>query len=130
MPTDKRRASDRGFRGPLSTRIRHARRLAALTQATLAKAVGVGPSAVAQWELPIGTAPTIEHLIEIAVLSGVAFEWLATGRGPVTLGAQEIPAVDPTSFATDQIEDRLLNAFRRVPRRRRETFVRWMEEFF
>ncbi|GAA0724725.1 helix-turn-helix transcriptional regulator [Dokdonella soli] len=130
MVKQKRRASDRTFLGPLSTRIRHARRLAELTQSGLAKAVHVGPSAVAQWELPNGTSPTIDHLKEIAVLSGVAFEWLATGRGPVALTNHEAPAVDSTSFATDQVEDRLLVAFRRVPSRRRVTFVRWMEDFF
>jgi hypothetical protein len=47
-----------------------------------------------------------------------------------SLGSAEAPAVDSTSFSTDQIEDRLLAAFRRVPSRRRETFVRWMEDFF
>ena len=126
----KRRASDRNFSGPLSTRIRHARRLSQLTQAALAKVVHVGPSAVAQWELPNGTSPTIEHLGAIAVLSGVTFEWLATGRGPVALTDHETPAIDATSFATDQIEDRLLAAFRKVPSRKREAFVRWMEDFF
>lgn len=130
MVKQKRRASDRIFSGPLSSRVRHARRLSQLTQAALAKVVHVGPSAVAQWELPQGTSPTIEHLAAIAVLSGVTFEWLATGRGPVALTDHETPAIDATSFATDQIEDRLLTAFRRVPSRKREAFVRWMEDFF
>ena len=126
----KRRSSDRIFSGPLSSRIRHARRLSGLTQANLAKAVNVGPSAVAQWELPNGTSPTIEHLAKIAVVSSVAFEWLATGRGSVALDAHETPVVDASSFAMDHVEDRLLVAFRRVPSRKRETFVRWVEEFF
>ena len=46
----------------LSDRIRRARRLAGISQAVLAVQVGVGPSAVAQWELPTGTTPTIDHL--------------------------------------------------------------------
>lgn len=125
-----RRASDRVFSGPLPSRIRHARRLVRITQAELAKAVHVGPSAVGQWELPKGTSPTVEHLIEIAVRTGVAFEWLSTGRGPVALAGHDAPAIDAVSFATDQIEDRLLIAFRRVQRRKREVFVRWVEEFF
>ncbi|MEO7432669.1 MAG: helix-turn-helix transcriptional regulator [Dokdonella sp.] len=130
MGPPKRRASDRTFFGPLSSRIRHARRVAGFTQAALAKNVGVGPSAVAQWELPKGTSPTIEHMIEIGRLAGVSFEWLSTGRGPVSLVTHETPAIDGTSFTTDAIEDRLLAAFRRVPARKRETLVRWMEEFF
>ena len=130
MALQKRRASDRLFSGPLSRRIRHARRLAELTQAELAKKIGVVPSAVAQWELETGTSPTIDHMIEIALLSGAAFEWLATGRGPVTVGGAEMPAIDVASIATDQTEDRLLAAFRRIPARKREPFVRWMEDFF
>jgi len=130
VATHKRRASDRAFSGPLPSRIRHARRIAQLTQAAFAKALGVGASAVAQWELPKGTSPTIRHLIDMAALSGVAFEWLATGRGPAGLGSHETPAVDAISFTADHNEDRLLAAYRRIPARKREAFVRWMEEFF
>jgi transcriptional regulator with XRE-family HTH domain len=104
--------------------------LVGLTQAGLAKIASVGPSAVAQWELPSGTSPTIDHLIEIALVSGVTFEWLATGRGSVTVVDGEIPAIDVSSFATNQTEDRLLAAFRRIPVRKHEIFVRWLEEFF
>ena len=130
MNREKRHASDHAFSGPLSSRIRHARRLSQLSQAELAKRIGVGPSAVAQWELPTGTSPTVDHLIDIATLSGTAFEWLATGRGPVTLNSTEVQAVDGISVAIDEIEDRLLMSFRRVSPRKRELFVRWMEGFF
>src|SRR5689334_23200761 len=112
MVRQKRRASDKPFSGPMSTRIRHARRLVELSQAGLAKSLGVGPSAVAQWELPSGTSPRLTHLAEIAQVCGVAFEWLATGRGPVSPAAHEAPAVDASSFAVDLAEDRLLSAFR------------------
>jgi len=125
----KYRAIDRPLTSLLSTRIRHARRLAGLTQAALAKKIAVNPSAVAQWELPAGTSPTIDHLIALALVSGVTFEWLATGRGSIT-AVHETPAIDATSFAENQAEDRLLAAFRRMPVRKRELFVRWMEEFF
>jgi len=126
----KRRASDRTFSGPLYVRVRHARRLARLTQADFANALGVGPSAVAQWEVPRGTSPTIQHLAQIAVIAGVAFEWLATGRGPTALREHERPAVDVSNFAADDLEERLLTACRRIPARKRELFVRWVEEFF
>ena len=130
MNTQKRRASDKAFHGSLPSRIKHARRLAQVSQAALAKAIAVGPSAVAQWEMPNGTAPTVQHLIHIASFSNVSFEWLATGRGSVAMDSQETPAIVTDSFAVDEIEDRLLAAFRRVPHRKRLTFVRWMEEFF
>lgn len=114
----------------LSDRIRRTRRLASLTQAGLARKISVSASAAAQWELPDGTSPNIENLIKIATTCGVSFEWLATGRGAIRSDTQETPAVDVTSFAIDHIEDRLLLAFRRISARKREKFVRWMEEIF
>lgn len=126
----ERRARELAFAGPRPNRIRHARRLAQLTQAALAEQIGVGASAVAQWELPNGTSPTVDHLEEIAMVCGVAFEWLATGRGAISSGVHEPPALIGTQLAADQTEDRLLVAFRRIPLRKREMLVRWMEEFF
>ncbi len=130
MAIPKRRLSDKSFAGSLPTRIRHSRRLGSLTQAALAKAIGVQPSAVAQWELPQGTSPTVSHLLKVAEACGVAFEWLATGRGGAGVQAMEVDAVDGSSFAANQFEDRLLLAFRRVPSRKRESLVAWMESFF
>lgn len=120
----------RAFTGPRPNRIRHARRLAHLTQAKLAESIGVGASAVAQWELPNGTSPTVEHLDRIAGVCRVSFEWLATGRGNAVRGVEETPAIDTVQLTADEFEDRLLVAFRRIGRRKREPFVRWMEEFF
>ena len=85
-----RRATDSQFAGALQDRVRHARRLAALSQAALASRVGVGPSAVAQWELPGGTSPTVEHMTRIAQTCDVQFEWLATGRGEVRNGHEQV----------------------------------------
>lgn len=130
MTQTNRRASDKRYSGPLADRVRHARHIVGLSQAALARSVGVGPSAVAQWEIPHGTSPTVEHMIQIASGCGVAFEWLATGRGPISVKGQETPAVDLLVFAADMAEERLLIAFRRVPAKKRETLVRWMEEFF
>jgi transcriptional regulator with XRE-family HTH domain len=124
------RTRELAFAGPRPTRIRHARRLAGMTQAALAEEVGIGASAVAQWELPNGTSPTVDHLEKIAIVCGVSFEWLATGRGVVASGAHETPALMGSELAADHTEDRLLVAFRRVPPRKRDALVRWMEEFF
>jgi transcriptional regulator with XRE-family HTH domain len=126
----ERQTREHAFTGPRPNRIRHARRLARLTQAKLAESIGVGASAVAQWELPKGTAPTAEHLERIATICGVSFEWLATGRGMAVSGTQETPAIDAFQLAADEFEDRLLVAFRRISRRKREAFVHWMEDFF
>jgi len=117
--------------GPRANRMRHARRLAGLTQAELASRLGVGPSAVAQWELPNGTAPTVSHLAEVAVLCNVSFEWLATGRGaPTGASDTEVAAIDASQIALDPLEDRLLLAFRRTPARKREAIVRWLEDLY
>ncbi|GAB3368943.1 helix-turn-helix transcriptional regulator [Lysobacter rhizosphaerae] len=130
MEWQQRRGRTPDVSAPLSIRIRHARRIAQLTQAELARRIGVGPSAVAQWELPEGTSPTVDHLIKIAALCGTAFEWLSTGRGSVTSGEQDVPAVSGSGLALDELEDRLLMAFRRIPARKRSHLVRWMEDFF
>jgi len=111
----------------LADRIRHARRLARMSQASLARRLGVVPSAVAQWEGPRGTSPTAANLARIAEVTGVAFEWLATGRGASALPVTELPAVAPESIAQDMVEERLLLSFRKLPQRKREPFVRWLE---
>ncbi|HSX62256.1 MAG TPA: helix-turn-helix transcriptional regulator [Tahibacter sp.] len=110
----------------LPDRVRYARRLAGLSQAALAREIGIGPSAVAQWELPSGTSPTMEHLAHLAVRSGVAFEWLATGRGT----SQPVPGPDAANAPEhDTAEERLIATFRRLSRRRREALLRWLEDF-
>lgn len=118
------------YAGALADRVRHLRRTHKLSQAALARALGVVPSAVAQWEGRSGTSPTVEHLARMAELAGIAFEWLATGRGPIRAGDTETPSVASESFARDLLEERLLLAFRRVPTRKRDSLVRWLEEFF
>lgn len=112
----------------MADRIRHARRLAHFSQAKLARAVGVRPSAVAQWEGTRGTAPTVTNLIRIATETGVAFEWLATGRGPSRMALDgPPPAVMLHDFAQDHHEERLLLGYRRLPRARREAFIALFE---
>jgi transcriptional regulator with XRE-family HTH domain len=110
----------------LPDRVRFARRLAGLSQAALAREIGIGPSAVAQWELPSGTSPTVDHLAHLAVRSGVAFEWLATGRGASHADPRPDAANAPEH---NTVEERLLATFRRLSRRRREALLRWLEEF-
>ena len=66
-------------------RIRLARRHAGLSQAALGAAVGVQRSAVGHWEAAQGKYPSVAHLREVAMVTGVQFEWLATGRGKMSL---------------------------------------------
>ncbi|HET7065475.1 MAG TPA: helix-turn-helix transcriptional regulator [Rudaea sp.] len=129
MAPPSRRSTDRRFSGTLADRVRHARRIAGLSQSAMAKQVGVVPSAVAQWEGSSKTSPTVEHLIRIAQSCNVAFEWLASGRGETLVIDKEVPAIDPVTIAQDMLEERLLIAFRRMTTKKREAFVSWLETF-
>lgn len=96
----------------LSTRIRTARRRANISQADLAESLGISRTAVANWESDkVRTGPSTARIAEIATLTGVSWEWLATGRGHATVSLEIIPAVD-ADFIDDPIERRLLEGFR------------------
>ena len=96
-----------------SSRIRKARSLAALSQTELARRVGVQRSAVTQWECEGGTLPSVEHLIAIALETGVFFEWIATGRGPCRPADGELVlAVATDEYAKDEYESRALAQIR------------------
>ena len=112
-------------------RIRLARRHAGLSQAALGAAVGVQRSAVGHWEAARGKFPSVAHLREIALLAGVQFEWLATGRG--TMGLSPDTALDSVAAADamlveDPLELRLLAAFRAAPTRSKAPLVEVVEQ--
>ena len=69
-------------------RIRLARRALGMSQTQLAQAVGVQRSAVSHWEAPLGKNPSVSHMREIALVTGIQFEWLATGRGEMPLSRE------------------------------------------
>ena len=112
-------------------RIRLARRVTGLSQSQLAQAVGVQRSAVSHWEAPMGKNPSVSHLRQIALVTGIQFEWLATGRGEMPLSRE----VQLDSIATadallieDPLEFRLVEAFRAAPLRTRLSLLEVMEE--
>lgn len=107
-------------------RIRLARRHAGLSQAALAAAVGVHRSAVSHWEANQGKLPSMQHLQQLALITGVQFEWLATGRGRMNLSADaefESVAAADALLVDDPLELRLLHAFREAPLRSRAPLV-------
>lgn len=112
----------------MSFRIRRARAMASLTQAELARRLGVQRSAVTQWERDNGTRPNVAHLVQIACETRVAFEWLATGRGSSQMenGALDV-ALIVQDYAHDELESRVLFGLRRVATRRREAVVKIIE---
>src|SRR3569833_1267078 len=80
-------------------RIRLARRHAGMSQMTLAAAVQVQRSAVSHWESAQSKNPSVSHLRDIALATGVQFEWLVTGRGAMTLGPETRMDSVPTAEA-------------------------------
>lgn len=67
------------------SKIRLARRHAGFSQKQLAQAVGVQRSAVSHWESGESRNPGLANLRQVAVVTGVQFEWLANGRGTMAL---------------------------------------------
>lgn len=110
----------------LNMRIRAARLKAGLSQAEMAAALGVGRSAVANWECTSRVAPHSQRLGQIALLTGVSHEWLATGRGSPMLDQDHIPAVD-AEMVDDLIERRLLRAYRAAPAAIRQALLQLVE---
>ena len=96
----------------LNIRIRTARLGVRLTQAELARRLNVTRTAVVNWESATNRSrPSSERLEEICRQTNVAWEWLATGRGPTSLSIDSILAAD-AELIDDPTERRLLQAFR------------------
>ncbi len=104
----------------LNSRIRQARHHAGFSQQEMSERIGVTRGAVANWESVGAIAPTVEHMLKLAQLTRVNFEWLATGHGAMTLtetaSRQAPPAPD---VVRDGDERWLLQLFRQVPKRQR-----------
>jgi transcriptional regulator with XRE-family HTH domain len=107
------------------SRIRLARRHAGLSQLQLANVIGVQRSAVSHWESTQAKNPSVEHLRQLAVVTGVQFEWLATGRGGMALSNEVRMDSVPTAEA---LELRLLHAFRDVSPQSRVSLVDIVEQ--
>ena len=104
----------------LPTRIRKARLAGQLTQAELARRIGVKRSAVTQWEHPLGTSPSMHHLIQIAIETETCVEWLGTGRGPSHCDGTEVAlAIPRDDCAQDASENEALLRFRKLPAQKR-----------
>ena len=111
-------------------RIRVARRSAGLSQTQLAAELGLQRSAVSHWEAQRGK-PSMTHLRQLALLTGVHFEWLATGRGAMSPSVEsrldEVVAVDAV-LVDDPMERRLLAAYRDAPVQARVPLVEIAEQ--
>jgi len=106
----------------LSERIRRARKIRGISQQALADAVGVQRSAVAQWERPHGSYPSMNHMIATSLATGVRLEWLGTGRG-AERSDETVPALNRDEYAQDELEAQCLVSLRRLPWKVRESVV-------
>lgn len=65
----------------MNQRIKHARQERTLTQAAVAKALGLkSREAVSQWEKDGGTKPSRDNLIAFSVLTGAPLDWLTSDK--------------------------------------------------
>lgn len=114
----------------LATRIRRARNHVGMSQAELARRLGVHRSCVGHWEGVSKANPGHDRLAELARLCVVSYEWLATGRGNMMLGHN--PADDiPTAFGKlvdDPTALRLLRAWDAMSSRSRNALLELAEE--
>ncbi|WP_162457164.1 helix-turn-helix transcriptional regulator [Pseudoxanthomonas kalamensis] len=111
-------------------RIRLARRTAGMSQQQLAREIGVQRSAVSHWESAQGGNPSLSHLREVAVVTHTQFEWLATGRGSMSLPretALDSVAAAQALLVEDPLEFRLVSAFRDAPLQARMALLEVME---
>lgn len=112
----------------LAGRIRKARLSAGMSQSELALTLKVSRGAVANWECASGVIPATERLLRIAQVTGVLFEWLATGRGAIEYKASldDIAAAE-IEMVEDPLEIRLLRALRAAPQRQHLRIIEAVE---
>lgn len=107
-----------------AARIRLARRKSGMTQLAIAERLGISRGAIANWESSGQSRPSIENLRKFAEITGVAFDWLHSGRGAMAPSAPEAPAaIVHAAMACNPMESRLLDLFRTVPLDRQARFM-------
>ena len=100
----------------LPDRVREARKRTKLSQEEFAAEIKVSRSAVANWETG-NNAPDINNLVLIAVRSGLAFEYLCTGRGPPVFGEPTRVAEARAPYVLDRTEKEISRLLSKAPAR-------------
>ncbi|MDD2724391.1 MAG: helix-turn-helix domain-containing protein [Methylovulum sp.] len=110
----------------LYLRIKQAREHSKLTQAMLAISVGVKRSSANQWESAhLRKEPSTQNLIKIATITGVSFEWLATGRGDM-VWHYTIKEPNNSYGELSPKEKYLLGLFAKLPERRQKALLAFL----
>jgi transcriptional regulator with XRE-family HTH domain len=100
----------------MEKRIRQARLEAGLSQAELSRRMYVTQPTVSDWESG-RKAPHVKNLVRLALLLGVNFEWLSTGRGEMQAPP---PAVREAGWAIPEDERDLLACYASLKAPQRE----------
>ncbi len=110
----------------IENRIKQARKALGWSQAELARRMFVTQPTVAAWELGF-KAPHTKNLTRLAIMLGVSFEWLSTGRGEMhpssTLGTRK-SATDDWMLPE---EHRLLSTYSRLKPQQRTALLGFLE---
>ena len=116
------------FMKTLTDRIRAAREEAGLSQADVAKALGLSRSAVNQWEQGLSKNIRLSHFFALTRLLRQDPQWLATGQ--VFPRAREPVVMSPTpDYPTLTSEEKaLLHYFRQIPNALRKVVLRFLKE--
>lgn len=110
----------------MEERIKTARKAMDWSQADLAKRMFVTQPSVADWESG-RKAPHTKNLARLAVLLGVNFEWLTTGRGEMHISSSQNKN---NSLAVDWMrpeERRLLSEYARLKPKQRSALLGLLE---
>ncbi|MEC9357359.1 MAG: helix-turn-helix transcriptional regulator [Pseudomonadota bacterium] len=113
----------------LYQRVREARNRLGLSQESLAAELKVSRSAVAQWENEAGTRPSVDNLVALARRSGMAFEYLATGRGARIFGTPIVAEEAPRYQALTAQQQQLLACFDALSPRQRSALLELLAPF-
>ncbi len=110
----------------LTERIRASREQAGLSQADVAKALRISPSAVNQWEQGFSKNIKLDHFFALARLLNQDPQWLATGTVfPALRHKQATPPHMDAPLLTRE-EKALLHHVRRMPDAPRKALLRFL----
>lgn len=110
----------------MEERIKAARKVLGWSQADLARRMFVTQPSVADWESG-RKAPHTKNLTRLAVLLGVSFEWLTTGRGEMHASTTpDTPESHPNDWMLPE-EHRLLSTYSRLKPKQRTALLGFLE---
>ncbi len=112
----------------MEERIKAARKAMQWSQADLARRMFVTQPSVADWESG-RKAPHTKNLTRLAILLGVSFEWLTTGRGVMlSVNLQGVREPSPDDWMLPE-EHRLLSEYARLKPKQRAALLDFLQSF-